>query len=206
MLSAMARGAVKTERTQRERSEATTGELLDAARRLFAADGYPATSLDDVVRAAGVTKGALYHHFEDKRDLFRAVFEREHRRLAKIAVEAYRAEDDGWEGLYAGCRAFFEAVLDPGVQRIALLDAPSVLGWEKMREIQEPYSFAQFSEGLQNAIDDGKIAPRPIEPLAHMLLGAMCEAAMMVARASDQRRATREVLAELGRMLEALRA
>ena len=204
MLSGMPRGGVKTERTQRERSETTTGELLDAARRLFAADGYPATSLDDVVRAAGVTKGALYHHFSGKPDLFRAVFEREHRRLAKIAVEAYRTEDDRWEGLYAGCRAFFEAVLDPGVQRIALLDAPSVLGWEAMREIQEPYSFAQFREGLQNAIDDGRIAPRPIEPLAHMLLGAMCEGAMMAARSRDPRGQTRQMLKELRTLLDGL--
>ncbi len=193
-------------RTQRERSQATTAELVDVARRLFAADGYAATSLDDVVRGAGVTKGALYHHFGGKRDLFLAVYEREQQRLAQAQFDAFARSKGGWDGFLAGSRAFFEASLDPGVQRITLLDAPSVLGWETMREVEGRYSLVQLHQALEGLMHDGDLAPRPVAPLAHMLLGAMCEAAMMVARAPDQRRATREVLAELRRMLEALRA
>jgi AcrR family transcriptional regulator len=195
-----------TARTQRERSDATTAELLDVARRLLAADGYTATSLDDVVRGAGVTKGALYHHFSGKRELFLAVYEREQQRLARVQFEAFARKKDAWEGFFAGTRAFFEASLDPGVQRITLLDAPSVLGWETMREVEGRYSLVQLHQGIEALIHDGHLAPRPVAPLANMLFGAMCESAMMVARARDQRAATREVLAELRTIMEALKA
>ena len=192
-------------RSQKERSEATTAELLDVARRLFAADGYAATSLDDVVRGAGVTKGALYHHFAGKRDLFLAVYEREQQRLAQIQFRAFAAEGEAWEGFFAGTRAFFEGSLDPGVQRITLLDAPSVLGWETMREVEGRYALVQLHQGIEALIHDGHIAARPVAPLATMLFGAMCEAAMMVARAEKPRRATAEVLDELRTIMEALR-
>src|SRR5687767_8532321 len=117
-------------RSQPERSEATTRALEKSARELFASEGYSSTQLDDVVRAAGVTKGALYHHFQGKADLFRAVFEHEQRRLSKVVSDACHRQRDPWKGFFSGCRALLEAQLDPGVQRITLLDAPSVLGWE----------------------------------------------------------------------------
>lgn len=191
-------------RTQRERTETTTAELVESARRLFAADGYRATLLDDVVLAAGVTKGALYHHFRGKRELFQAVFEREQQRLATVVADTYRRERDPWDGFYEGCRAFLEASLDPGVQRITLLDAPSVLGWEAMRDVEAGYSLALLSEGLEIAIAAGRIAPRPVAPLAHLLLGAVCEGAMMVARSEDEHAATEEVLREVRGLLDAL--
>ena len=192
-------------RTQRERTEATTGQLLEAARRLFAADGYNATALEDVVAAAGVTKGALYHHFSSKRDLFAGVFEREQAELAQACHDAYRAEADPWDGFQAGCRAFLEASIDPGVQRIVVLDAPAVLGWETVREIEARYSMSMIENGLQHAIEHGRIDPRPTGPLAHMLFGALCEGAMTVARSGgDQRAAMREVARELGTILQSL--
>jgi AcrR family transcriptional regulator len=192
-------------RTQRERSESTTGELVAAARELFAADGYAGTLLDDVVARAGVTKGALYHHFKGKRQLFEAVFEREQVRIARTVAAAYHAEPDRWSGLHAGCRAYFEECLDPGVQRITLLDGPSVLGWERVREIEDRHTVAGLRMGLETAVREGLIAPRPLEPLVQMLNGAMCEAAMLVVRADDGREAAGQVLAELRLMLEALR-
>ena len=192
-------------RTQKERSEATTSELVEVARRLFAADGYSATSLDDVVRGAGVTKGALYHHFKGKRELFLAVYEREQQRLAAAQLEAFSRRKGTWDGFFAASRAFFEASLDPGVQRITLLDAPSVLGWETMREVESRYALVQLRKGIELLIRDGHIAPRPVEPLANLLFGSVCEAAMMVARADDQRAAARQVLAELKALLEGLR-
>src|ERR671918_361237 len=96
-------------RSQPERSEATQSALVDSARDLFASEGYSDTQLDDVVREAGVTKGALYHHFQGKADLFRAVFEDEQRRLAKVVSYAYRRKRDPWKGFAAGCRALLEA-------------------------------------------------------------------------------------------------
>ena len=191
-------------RSQRERSEATTARLVEAAAELFGADGYAATLLDDIVRRAGVTKGAVYHHFRDKRELFEAVFEREQRRIAAAAAAAYAGSSDSWEGFHEGCRAYFEASLDPAVQRITLLDAPSVLGWTRMREIEAAHTQAMLRHGLAHAMEEGKIAHRPVEPLASMLAGSMCEGAMLVARSDDQRAAARLVLEELRLHLEAL--
>ena len=198
--------APATGKTQQQRSDATTAELIEAARRLFAADGYAATLLDDIVREAGVTKGALYHHFDGKRDLFRLVFEREQQALAAAVTAAHAKEPDHWDGFRAGCRAFLEASMDPGVQRITLLDAPSVLGWEAMREVEASYSLAMLREGLEVAVTEGRIAPRPVTALANMLLGALCEGAMMTARSADQPEATRQVLAELDAQLDSLAA
>jgi AcrR family transcriptional regulator len=191
-------------RTQRERTETTTARLVEAARPLFAADGFVATLLDDVVARAGVTKGALYHHFPSKRELFAAVFEREQERLAAVALAAYRRRRDHWAGFEDACRAYLEASLDPGVQRITLLDAPAVLGWERLREIEDRHSVAQLRAGLQRAVDDGTIARRPVEPLVQMLNGALCEAATLAARSKSPRAATRDVMRELREWLDAL--
>lgn len=195
----------RPERTQRERSEATTRGLVDAARDLFAREGYEATSLDDVARRAGVTKGALYHHFEGKRELFQAVFESEERRLMRRIDAVHATERDPWKGFYEGCRAFLEAVLDPGVQRILLIEAPSVLGWETVREIQERYSMSMVRNGLAIAMESGAISRRRVEPLATMLNGALCEGAMFIVRSDDPPAETRRVLREMRRLLDALR-
>jgi AcrR family transcriptional regulator len=192
-------------KTQAERSEATTRALVAAARKRFAAVGYEAASLDDVAEDAGVTKGALYHHFGGKRELFAAVFEHEERRLAAIEMEAYARERDPWKAFYAGCRAFLEASLDPGVQRITILEAPAVLGWEATRAIEAEVSMGMIERGLQRAIDTGAIGRRPVEPLAHLLFGALCQAATMIARSKDQRAEKTRVLKELRALLDGLR-
>jgi AcrR family transcriptional regulator len=192
-------------RSQPERSEATRRALVESARELFASEGYSDTQLDDVVRSAGVTKGALYHHFQGKADLFRTVFEHEQQRLAKVVSGAYRRQRDPWKGFFAGCRALLEAQLDPGVQRITLLDAPSVLGWEQMREIGSRYCLQLVKKGLEEAIAAGQIESRPIEPIAHLVVGAVCEGSMMVARADDQRAAAKRLLTELSTLLDAFR-
>lgn len=192
-------------RTQAERSEATTGQLVATARDLFARDGYAGTSLETVSSEAGVTKGALYHHFSSKRDLFRAVFEQEEIALAHASHDAYRRESDPWKGFQAGCIAFLEGSLDPGVQRIVVLDGPSVLGWETVREIEKRHSMAMIEGGLRQAMESGRIATRATGPLAHMLFGALCEGAMTVARSGgDQQAAMREMAAELRSLLAAL--
>jgi AcrR family transcriptional regulator len=191
-------------RTQQERSEATTERLLDSARELFATQGFAATSLEQVVAAAGVTKGALYHHFESKRDLFRAVFDREHARIAEVVVAAAATEADAWDAFYAGCRAFFEETQHPDTQRIALLDGPSALGWDEMRAIESRYSLELIRLGLERAIAEGRMAKRPVAPLAHMLFGGLCEAATFAARSDKPAAATDRVLAELRVQLDAL--
>ena len=191
-------------RTQKERSQATTRQLVEAARELFAADGYRATLLDDIVERARVTKGALYHHFEGKAELFEAVYEEEQRRLAEAGAQAYARKRDRWEGLYEACCAFFEASADPGVAQITLIDAPGVLGWERLRQIEGRHTVANLRAGLAAAIEKGRVAPRPLEPIVQMLNGAMCEAAMLAARAPDRQAVTQQILGELRLMLDAL--
>jgi AcrR family transcriptional regulator len=197
-------GSQTARRTQQQRSETTTSELIEAARSLFAAKGYEATSLDDIVDAAGMTKGALYHHFSGKRELFAAVFEQEERKLAEISANAYRRKRDPWEGLLAACRAYLEAALDPGVQRIAVLDGPSVLGWDELRTVEAKYTLAGMEHALQEIVDSGRIKRRPLKPLAHMLQGAVCDAALLVARSENQRATANQVTRDLRELLSGL--
>jgi AcrR family transcriptional regulator len=189
--------------TQQERSEATTTSLVAAARELFADDGYAATSLDAVVAKAGVTKGALYHHFGGKRELFEAVFVAEQVRLSAAVMDAAQGKEDPWEAFEAGCGAFIEACQEPGTQRIFLLDAPVALGWETIRRL-ESGSLELMKQGIEMSIEAGSIEARPVVPLAHLLFGAVCESAMVVARAADQDAALADALAELHRLLSSL--
>lgn len=191
-------------RTQLERSDATRTALLAAAYELFALRGYAATSLDDVANQAGVTKGGLYHHFAGKGELFEAVFEQQQIRLAELGVRAYVAKRDQRAGLFEACRSFLESALDPGVQRILLLDGPTVLGWERLHEIENRYTLANLRLGLERAMADKVIAQRPIEPLLPLLNGALCDAAMFIARSKDSRAALRATLAEFRVMFDAL--
>lgn len=190
-------------RTQAERRDATTAALLVAARELFASDGYAATSIDAVAAKAGVTKGAVYHHYSGKRELFAAVFTDEHERMLDTTTAAYGTETDPWKAFEAACRAFLEACLDPGVQRIFLLDAQAALGWEQVRALEHG-SLESMELAIQAAIDAGRIAARPPAPLASMLFGLICESAMVVARAEDQSAAQAEALAELSRLFDSL--
>ena len=128
----------QSRRTQAERTEATTTALVDAARELFAKDGYAATSLDAVAAKARVTKGAVYHHFEGKQQLFEAVFAREVERLAAVMPAVYASKRDPWDAFGACCRAFLEECLEPGLQRIMLLDALAAMGWEGVRRMEAP--------------------------------------------------------------------
>ncbi|HEY2438548.1 MAG TPA: TetR/AcrR family transcriptional regulator [Solirubrobacteraceae bacterium] len=180
--------------------------LIETARGLFAERGYADVGTEEIVRAAGVTRGALYHHFDGKRELFQAVYEDVERQLVEqIAESAMSAASDPLQALHAGAQAFLDACEDPAVQRIALVDAPSVLGWEQWREIGLRYGFGLVRGTLQAAMDAGVIDEQPVEPLSHLLLGAMDEGAMLVARAHDGGRTRQQVGASMARFLETLR-
>ncbi|HEY3188390.1 MAG TPA: hypothetical protein VGJ70_13010, partial [Solirubrobacteraceae bacterium] len=135
--------------------------------------------------------------------LFAAVFARENERLLEAIVTAYGHEDDPWDGLEAGCRAFLAETQEPGLQRIFLLDATAALGYERIRELESD-SLKLMAVGIERAIRAGRIEPRPPQPLANMLFGAICELAMVTARAGDQEAALSEATAELARVLRAL--
>jgi AcrR family transcriptional regulator len=187
-----------------ERTEETRAAILAAARELFAERGYAAVGTEEIVRAARLTRGALYHHFAGKEDLFRAVYELvEQEIVEKIAVAAVAASDP-LDALRTGARIWLDACEDPAVQRIALLDAPSVLGWEQWREIGLRYGFGLVQGTLEAAMEAGLIERQPVRPLAHLLLGSIDEAGMLVARADDGGQTKREVAALVERYLDAL--
>ena len=189
-----------------ERSAQTRRLLLDVARRLFAEHGYAGTATEQVVQQAGVTRGALYYHFRDKQDLFRAVVEDLQEELMQRLLAAAAAEADPWQRLRAGMHAFLDACREPAIRRIVLLDAPSVLGWAAWREIDARYGFGLLRAVLQGLMDAGLLEPQPVEPLAHVLLGALSEAGMVIAQADDVEAARDAVGASLDRLVRGLRA
>ena len=188
-----------------EQSELTRGALVDAARGMFSERGYAGVSTEEIVQAAGVTRGALYHHFKDKQDLFTAVVEQVEQEVLERVGAAAVSETDPWEQQRVAVGAFLDACLDPAVQRIILTDAPSVLGLAAWREIEARYGLALVRAGLQLVMDAGLIEQQPIEPLAHMLLGAMAEAGLLIAHAQDATAARAEVGESLDRLMQGLR-
>ncbi len=184
----------------------TTREaLVGAARPLFAERGYAAVGTEDIVRAAGVTRGALYHHFGGKRELFEAVYERVEADLTRrIAEGALAGAAEPLAAMRAGSEMLLRASTEPEVQRIALLDAPAVLGWDRWREIAAEHGLGLIEATLQAAIEAGAIAEQPVRPLAHLLMGALDEAAMLVARAPDPDLMRVEVGRTLDRLLAGL--
>jgi AcrR family transcriptional regulator len=188
-----------------EQSDTTRSALLASARRLFTERGYAATSTNEIVERAGVTRGALYHHFPAKYDLFRAVFEQLEAELADQVARAALAGSDALEQLRLGCRAFLDTCLDPAVQRIVIVEGPAVLGWETWHEIEERYGHGLVVAGVAAAVDAGLVERQPVEPLANVLFGALAQAGMVVARAADPGAARTEMEAAMDRLLDALR-
>ncbi|MGH2986309.1 MAG: TetR/AcrR family transcriptional regulator [Solirubrobacterales bacterium] len=193
-------------RTQAERSGATRAALIGAARRLFAERGYADVGTEEIVREAGVTRGALYHHFDGKRELLRAVYEQIESEIAQELAERAVPGASVLETLRLGADRFLDRCLEPEVQRIALLDAPAVLGWEQWREIGARYGLGLIAGLLEAGIEAGEIRRQPVDPLAHALLGALDEVAMLVARADDSAAARQEAGETLAGLVEALRA
>jgi AcrR family transcriptional regulator len=172
-------------RTQRERSDATRAALTAAARGLFAERGFHGTPAELVVRQAGVTSGALYHHFGDKRGLFRATLETVQQELAQRVAAAASAGRAPWERLELGVAEYLRACAEPQVRRIVLLDGPSVLGWEEWHVIDAAYHLRPLAAALAAGMRTGLLERRPPEPLARVLLGALTEAGL--AASSDAR-------------------
>jgi AcrR family transcriptional regulator len=197
---------MEVKRTQAQRSASTRAALVAAARPLFTEHGYAAVSTDQIATAAGVTRGALYHQFAGKEELFVAVFEQVEQEIvdrlgAGLAdvdptdpVAVLTADIDGWLRVCA----------EPEVHRIALIEAPAALGWERWREIGRTYGVGLVEFALQSLIDAGVVAPQPVRPLAHVLVGALEEAALYAARADDREVATAEVRDALASMVTKL--
>ena len=173
--------------TQAERTEATRGRLIATARRLFAEQGFAATSTEEILKEAAVSRGALYHHFPSKTDLFQATFEQVEDELTAQVLQSAAAggETDPMRILQIGFDAFLDQCLNPEVQRIVMLDGPTVLVWDLWHELDERYAFGTIKTVLSVAADIGRIEPSAVDPLAHLLLGAVMQAGMVVARSED---------------------
>lgn len=188
-----------------EQGEITRTKLIRAARELFSERGYGGAGTEEIVSRAQLTRGALYHHFTDKKDLFRAVYEQvEEDSVAQIGTRM--AEADGPVSLLQiGIKAFLDLCVEPAMARIALVDAPSVLGWKEWREIDLRYGLGLVAAGLQGGMDAGVIKRQPVLPLAHLLIGAISEAGMVIANSADPETARAEVEPPLLGLLEGLR-
>jgi AcrR family transcriptional regulator len=190
--------------------QATRQELVRTATDLFGRQGYSATSLNDVVTAAQVTKGAFYHHFESKEELFLVVFEQVKREIADsvsggfFGPVGYPAHEP-WEDLVAWCSALFEAHLRPAVRRICLVDAPAVLGLDVLRRVEARHGEVLLRAALRRAMNRGVIVRQPLRPLARMVTGALFEGCLLVAEAEDRDSARAEVWPTFLRLLGGLR-
>jgi AcrR family transcriptional regulator len=191
---------------QAARSEATRAKLIAAGAELFAKRGYAGVGTEEIVKRARVTRGALYHHFADKRDLFRAVHESLEAELVEriAAALAEAATEDPIEAMKVAVAAFLDGTLDEGRARITLIEAPSVLGWAEWREIDARHGLGLASAALEGAMAAGRIERRPVAPLASLFVAALGEAGILVATAADPEAARADVENALGALIDGL--
>jgi len=193
-------------RTQEERSAATRDALISAARKLWGLRGYAEVGTPEIASAAGVTRGAMYHQFADKAALFSEVVEAVEQdvmaRMATLVAESGATTPA--DAIRAAVDAWLDVSGDPEVRQLILLDAPSVLGWPAFRDVAQRYSLGMTEQLLTEAVRASQLAPQPMRPLAHILIGALDEAAMVIATADDPKRARRETGEVLHRLIDAM--
>lgn len=191
-------------RTRAQMREETSASLITTARKFFFEEGYAAASMDRICEASGVTRGALYHNFGGKQELFEAVFRQLDKEIGDRIDSSYESKEDPLDALVAGCFGYFDAALDPEVQRIVLRDGPAVLG-HKAREIDESAAIRPFTEALDGLMKSGRLKRTDPEALARMLNGAMLDAAMWIAdsqKPEQTLRKAKDVLRALIRGME----
>jgi AcrR family transcriptional regulator len=194
--------SVKSPRKRDEQSDATRATLIAAARRLFARRGYPEVSVDEIVQTARLTKGALYHHFKDKQELFRGVLEQIQEAIRERLIAAAARPGDGLTQLLAACHAYLDACTEDDVGRIVVLDSPAVLGWDAWCKLNREYGLGFFEERLR-AIRGNDPA---IEASAQMLLGALNVAGRVISQADDRSVARSQVGATIDRLIAGVAA
>jgi len=201
-------GRKKPGLTKKEQSEATIRRLLAVAMAEFSTRGFARASTESIVREAGMTRGALYHHFKGKHELFYAVFKEAQLEIGRRIETDAEAAGNPWEGLISGCDAFLKACSDPALQQIVVIDAPAVLDWNTYRAADETLpggGFSLLKECLQGLRDQEKIKPHSVAALAHLLSGAMDEAAVWIAQSGDPDSALAQAQEALHALIEGLR-
>ena len=190
-------------RTQQDRTRRTQQVLIATARRLFAERGF--VPAEEIVAVAGLTRGALHHHFGDKKQLFRAMFEQLEAEITERVAAAIGNAGDSWTAATSGLSAFLDVCQEPEVVQIALTDAPAVLGWADWRAIEADHGLGLIKAGLELAIAERVLAPQPVDVLAHLILSAAIEAALLIARAPDHAAARADAERTLLALLTGLR-
>jgi AcrR family transcriptional regulator len=188
-------------RTRPEHGEQTRARLLVLARDMFAREGHGGVAMQDLCDRAGVTRGALYHHFPGKDGLFRAVCEDVAADLSARIVAQARRHRTAMARLNAGCEAFLDACVDPAVRQILLTDAPSVLGWQEYRKLDSRHGLGLIKSALQAAFTERGEQDAQIDTLAHLIVAALNEAAMVIATAPDHAAARRDAVKSISGML-----
>jgi AcrR family transcriptional regulator len=178
----------------------TRAALVAAGRRLFGQDGFAATSVDDLARQARVTTGALYHHFPTKTALFESVFEDIHTEVLTASADAAQYATDDVEALAQGFEAFLDALLRPDVQRIIIIDAPSVLGLARFTELDERYAVSTITAELRAGQESGTLRLEDPDTIARLLLGALARGGMLIANSAEPAK-TRDEVAKAMRVL-----
>lgn len=187
-----------------EKGQNTRRHVLEVATRLFAKNGYERTSIEDVLAATELSRGALYYHFPSKEKLFEAVLEALEGEVAEALRRASQGIADPVEALRAGCDAFLKMAADSSVRQIILIDAPAAVGWEKWREIDSRHGFGMMKGSVQAAAAAGRIRPEFVDAFAHMLLAGLMEIALVIARADNSRAALKVGRAAIGELVTRL--
>ncbi|HSG32546.1 MAG TPA: TetR/AcrR family transcriptional regulator [Thermodesulfobacteriota bacterium] len=180
-------------------------KLIEAAIEVFSKDGYKNASMELIVEITGVTRGALYYHFENKLVLFEAVFDNIQAQIADNILDAANKEPDKWNQLIAGCRAFLESCIDPKIQRIAIIDAPSVLDWNTWRKVDSVHGLSLLKSTLSDLRNDGVIETGSLDALAHLLSGAMNEAALWIIQSENHKKSLDESMEMIETMLNSFK-
>jgi AcrR family transcriptional regulator len=171
---------------------ATRGQLIEVATRLFAEHGYESTSIEAVLSAAGVSRGALYHHFAGKEALFEAVVSAVSEQVTVELTETVQGCADPLDAMRTAAVAWIDLAADPVIQRIVLVDAPSVLGWDRWRAMDDGRTLGAMRAMLQAISDSGRLPAELVGPFSHMILAALDEIVMVIARAPDSTAAVAE--------------
>jgi AcrR family transcriptional regulator len=198
---------VRADGIRAERAAATRQLIITTARKLFSKHGYNASPIEQIVEEARITRGALYHHFQDKRDLFRAVFHAvELELISRANPVPAEVSVHSWTRFRHRIQTFLDAILRPEFHRILLIDGPAVLGWAEWRALESEYGLGAISKALDAAMREGHVRKQPIPPLAHIILAAIDEAALIIANSVERDLARREVGAALDAFLNGLTA
>ncbi|MFS0554297.1 TetR/AcrR family transcriptional regulator [Brevibacillus sp. 179-C9.3 HS] len=189
-----------------EQKQQTIQNLMEVAREMFSTQGYADAAMEEIVKRAGVTRGALYHHFGSKEGLFQAVLASVQKEIGdQVEAEAAKS-DDPWQQLILGCLAFVSSAVEHRNRRILLIDGPSVIGWETWRRMDEENSMRHLREQLHIMQEQGYLLPVSIDALTHLLSGAMNEAVLWISETTDHKQSLAEISTAISLLLEGYRA